>query len=226
MSSEGRTPVALSLEPKPTGYYSNTRTELIDLVPRPLGRVLDVGCGEGGAAEPLSRAGVTWIGGIEILPEPAAKAAEKYNQVEVGDALETLDRFEGPFDTILCYDVLEHVVDPLALVRRLRESSSPGGHLHVSIPNARHVSLLVDLVFRGTFGYTEFGLRDSTHLRWFTRRDIVALIEGAGWSVCSTVPSLRRFPLVHRPLHVLTRGLSTEFLTGQWFVLARASSGT
>jgi 2-polyprenyl-3-methyl-5-hydroxy-6-metoxy-1,4-benzoquinol methylase len=200
-------------------YYSLPRADLIDLLPTPVGRVLDVGCGEGGAGDPLRRKGATSISGIEILPEPAARAREHYEEVAVGDALEVLPQLNGPFDTILCYDVLEHLVDPAALVRALREVSVPGGHLHVSVPNASHVSLLRDLIVRGTFGYAPYGHRDATHLRWFTRKDIVALVRECGWTVVS---------VDHSPLHKskalarLTRGRSTEYLAGQWYVLASA----
>ena len=82
----------------------------------------------------------------------------------------------GPFDTICTYDVLEHLVDPEPVLRALLAVAAPGGRLHISIPNARHFTLLRDLLFRGTFGYTEFGHRDVTHLRWYTRRDLVALV--------------------------------------------------
>ena len=75
----------------------------------------------------------------------------------------------------------------------------------------------MDLVFRGTFGYTDWGHRDNTHLRWFTRRDIVDAIAEAGWAVQSTShPVLQRSARLDR----LTRGRSTEFLVGQWYVLA------
>ena len=89
--------------------------------------------------------------------------------------------------------------------------------LHVSVPNARHVSLLADLVLRGTFGYTDWGHRDRTHLRWFTRRDLVALVQATGWRVLST-----SHPRLHRSrlLDAITRGRSTEFLVGQWYLLA------
>jgi 2-polyprenyl-3-methyl-5-hydroxy-6-metoxy-1,4-benzoquinol methylase len=200
-------------------YYSLPRADLIDLLPTPVGRVLDVGCGEGGAGDPLRRKGATSISGIEILPEPAARAREHYDEVAVGDALEVLPQLNGPFDTILCYDVLEHLVDPAALVRALLEVTTPGGRLHVSVPNASHVSLLRDLIVRGTFGYAPYGHRDATHLRWFTRKDIVALVRECGWTVVS---------VDHSPLHKskalarLTRGRSTEYLAGQWYVLASA----
>ena len=82
------------------------------------------------------------------------------------------DSVHAPFDTICCYDVLEHLADPAIALRGLRGLRPDGGHLHISIPNARHFSLVYDLVVKGTFGYTEFGHRDATHLRWLTRRDL------------------------------------------------------
>jgi 2-polyprenyl-3-methyl-5-hydroxy-6-metoxy-1,4-benzoquinol methylase len=221
-------PLADVRRPKPGGYYSETRANVIDELPLPLGRVLDVGCGEGGASGPLRARGATWISGIEILAEPAAKAAERYDEVEVGDALETLERVRGPFDTILCYDVLEHLVDPAALVRRLRDVAAPGGRLHVSVPNARHYSLARDLVLRGTFGYADWGHRDSTHLRWFTRSDLKRLLEDAGWRVVGTVPSaLHRLRELELPVPArLVNGLGGEFFSRTWYVLARSPGRT
>jgi 2-polyprenyl-3-methyl-5-hydroxy-6-metoxy-1,4-benzoquinol methylase len=212
-------PQTIPLEaPKSEDYYELSRAETLAHLPEPYGRVLDIGCAGGGAAGLLRAGGATWISGIEMLPEPAAVAARVYDQVLVGDALTELQGASGPFDTILCYDVLEHLYDPLALIRALRDVAAPAGRLHVSVPNASHVSLLRDLILRGTFGYQTAGHRDATHLRWFTRRDIVALVGEGGWRVEGVAHSqLHR----SRPLDRLTRGRSTEFLAGQWYVLAR-----
>ena len=65
----------------------------------------------------------------------------------LGDAVANMAELEGPFDTILCYDVLEHLVDPAAVLVRAHELLAPGGKLHVSIPNARYFTLTADLVF-------------------------------------------------------------------------------
>lgn len=205
--------------PKTDSYYGLPRADVVALLPRPLGRVLDVGCGEGGAAAPLRAAGADSISGIELLAGPAERARATYDQVVVGDALGALDQLGGDFDTILCYDVLEHLIDPGALLRKLFERSAPGGRLHVSVPNARHISLLRDLVLRGTFGYAPVGHRDATHLRWFTRSDIVRLVEEAGWRVEGTGHSPLRKT---RALDGLLRGRVAEFLAGQWYVLARS----
>jgi 2-polyprenyl-3-methyl-5-hydroxy-6-metoxy-1,4-benzoquinol methylase len=208
---------------KPPGYYANRRGDLVAALPRPLGRVLDVGCGEGGVAIELRDAGADWIAGIELDPAAASRAEEVLDEVQVGSVEDCLGRLSGgPWDTTCCYDVLEHLVDPYSVLAKLRAAAAPGGRLHVSVPNARHLSLLTDLVLRGTFGYREWGHRDSTHLRWFTRRDIVAAIQGAGWRVLGTShPELHRARLADS----LTRGRSTEFLVGQWYVLADTGLG-
>jgi SAM-dependent methyltransferase len=216
---------ALSLGSKPAGYYGSGRTEVISELEPPLGRVLDVGCGEGAAADALRARGATWISGIEIMPGPAKVAEERYDEVVVGDALEAAARVSGPFDTTLCYDVLEHLADPMAVLRALRGLAAPGGRLHVSVPNARHFSLVRDLVLRGTFGYTEYGHRDATHLRWFTRRDMFDLLTGSGWQPVSSTPgAIHRIRELRLPLpRRLVYGVGGEFFTQQWFIAAQAA---
>jgi 2-polyprenyl-3-methyl-5-hydroxy-6-metoxy-1,4-benzoquinol methylase len=204
--------------PKDAGYYDNRRPDLVEMLPRPLGRVLDVGCGAGTVGRQMREQGAQQVVGIEPDPDAAETAKEVCDRVLVTTVESALDELEGPFDTILCYDVLEHLVDPWSVLERLRQIATPGGRLQVSVPNARHLSLVLDLVFRGTFGYTEFGHRDNTHLRWFTRRDILGAVADAGWSVSASSHSPLSAP--RRVLDRLTLGRSTEFLVLQWYVVA------
>lgn len=202
------------------GYYANDRSELVAQLPRPLGRVLDVGCGAGGVGRSLRAAGATRLVGIELNATAAEQARDVFDEVLTADAESLVARGEltGPFDTVVLYDVLEHLVDPAALLRAIQPLVVPGGHVHVSMPNARHFSLVRDLVFKGTFGYTDWGHRDRTHLRWFTRRDAVALLADGGWTVERVEPSiLGRNQLVDR----VTFGRAREFIALQWQVLAR-----
>jgi 2-polyprenyl-3-methyl-5-hydroxy-6-metoxy-1,4-benzoquinol methylase len=204
----------------PSGYYANERADVLAQLPRPVGRVLDVGCGSGGTAAGLRAAGASEIVGIEVVPEAAEVARAVLDEVHLAPVEEALDALEGGFDTVLCLDVLEHLVDPREVLARLRGLAAPGGTLQVSVPNARHLSLVRDLLFRGTFGYTEWGHRDRTHLRWFTRRDLIDVVTGAGWEVVRTsVPPLGHSAIPHR----LTRGWSSEFLVGQIYLTARAA---
>jgi 2-polyprenyl-3-methyl-5-hydroxy-6-metoxy-1,4-benzoquinol methylase len=189
---------------------------VVDALPRPIWAVLDVGCGSGGVGPGLRRAGACRLTGIEVMPEQAELARAEYDEVIAAPVEEALEQVDGPFDTILCLDVLEHLVDPEQVMRALHGVAAPGARLQVSLPNARHVSLMKDLVLKGTFGYTEWGHRDKTHLRWFTRRDIVEAMERCGWTVARVShPELGK----SRALDRITRGRSTEFLVAQWYVL-------
>ncbi|HZO33808.1 MAG TPA: class I SAM-dependent methyltransferase [Gaiellaceae bacterium] len=204
---------------KPATYFAQERPELVAQLPVELGRVLDVGCGSGGVGRAIRPHAVRLVG-VELDEEAAAAARATYDDVLVGDVVARLPELDEQFDTILAYDVLEHLPDPLAALRTLRTLAAPNALLHVSVPNARHFSLVRDLVFRGTFGYTEWGHRDSTHLRWLTRRDLVDLLEAAGWSVERTAHA--ELSPAGRFAERVTRGLSADFLVHQWSALARA----
>jgi 2-polyprenyl-3-methyl-5-hydroxy-6-metoxy-1,4-benzoquinol methylase len=199
-------------------YFSQTRPELIARLPARLGRVLDVGCGAGGVGRAI-RDRADELVGIELDPAAAAVAGEVYDQVLTGRVEDVLDDLSGTFDTMLAYDLLEHLPDPGGVLRRLRDVAAPEALLHVSMPNARHWTLVRDLVVHGTFGYTEWGHRDRTHLRWLTRSDLVALLEENGWRVERTLHPPLSAP--GRAAERLTRGLSAEFSVYQWSALAR-----
>jgi 2-polyprenyl-3-methyl-5-hydroxy-6-metoxy-1,4-benzoquinol methylase len=208
---------------KPAGYYAQERADLVAELPRPIGRVLDVGCGEGGVGRTLRAAGAEAVHGIEVMPAAAAAARESLDSVYEGtvEAALASGTLPGPFDTVCCYDVLEHLADPGAALRGLRALAADGAHLHISIPNARHFSLVYDLVVKGTFGYTEFGHRDATHLFWATRRDLCALVADAGWAVQRVTGDVAGGH--NARLDRLTRGRAREFLALQWRLLARAA---
>jgi SAM-dependent methyltransferase len=213
----------LPLSPKSSGYYEHGREDLLAALPRPLGRVLDLGCGAGGVGYRLRPEGPKALVGVEIEADQASRAGAVYDEVLVCDIDEALDRLNSRrFDTVLCYDVLEHLFDPAAVLRRARALASDGAHMHISIPNARNILLLRDLLIRGTFGYVPEGHRDSTHIRWFTRRDIVALVTECGWVVESV--GTDKFKANRRRPSRLSGGRADEFLAVQWHVLCRAAA--
>jgi 2-polyprenyl-3-methyl-5-hydroxy-6-metoxy-1,4-benzoquinol methylase len=201
-------------------YYGLARLDVLRFLEPPLGRVLDVGCGAGGNAKALRERGATEIVGIEIHEPSAEKAREVFDIVLAGAVEDQLDNLTGTFDTILNYDVLEHLADPHSVVKRLRDIAAPNARLHVSLPNARHWSLMRDLVVRGSFGYTKSGHRDSTHLQWFTVADASRMLEDAGWHVERV--DHQELHQVSKLAERITRGLTAEFLVYQWAILARA----
>jgi 2-polyprenyl-3-methyl-5-hydroxy-6-metoxy-1,4-benzoquinol methylase len=182
----------------------------------PLGHVLDVGCATGANADALRRHGATRLTGIDADEGFAAEARTRYDEVVCGQVPGDMLWPRQSFDTILAYDILEHLVDPWGTTKRLAAMLRPGGQLHVSLPNARSKKLWLPLVLGGSFAYEPEGIMDVTHLRFFARKDAVAMVEAAGLRVVSVghaAPETWKRRLAYR------LGLA-EFLTIQNYVLA------
>ncbi len=105
------------------------------------GRVLDVGCGTGFLLERLAGRGYSGVG-VDLSPESVAHASRRLAEIGVADRLSAVvgsayEPPEGPFDLICLTDVLEHLEEPRACLRALRERLAPDGLLVVSTPNRR-----------------------------------------------------------------------------------------
>ena len=90
----------------------------------------------------------------------------------------------GPFDVIMFADVLEHLTSPDNMFKLAVRGLKSGGVILASVPNVAHWSLRLKLLF-GRFDYTETGLCDATHLRWFTQRTIRALFNSHSLEILS-----------------------------------------
>lgn len=144
--------------------------------------VLDIGCAAGDLARALSRQGCR-VSGVEV-DEVAAQAARPHlEHLVVGD-LETIDLIASQrgrrYDTVVFGDVLEHLRDPLHVLRQVPALLVPGGSIVVSIPNVAHASVQISLL-QGEFRYRSKGLLDETHLRFFTRKSVMELLAAAGF---------------------------------------------
>ena len=164
--------------------YESVRSEIVELVPARVQRVLDLGCATGRLAAALKARGPVEVVGIEREPAYAAEAATRCDRVIAGDVQEIWAHPPdlGRFDCLVAADVLEHLVDPWSALEgyvRLRE---PGCRAVISLPNVAHWTTYAALA-RGSWPRRPEGIHDATHLRWFTLRDAVALCEGAGLKV-------------------------------------------
>ncbi len=159
-------------------------------VTRPGDRVFEGGVSSGYFAAVLADAGLR-VDGHELDPAAAAEARRVCEEVYVGD-LDAFDATTLPHDyeVLLFGDTLEHLPDPAAVLARLRTRLSPGGHLVLSIPNVANWAMRVGLL-AGHFDYTDRGILDRTHLRFYTRRTLVEMLGQAGFEVTrlrATVP--------------------------------------
>jgi SAM-dependent methyltransferase len=118
---------------------------------------------------------------VEYEAEVAEELEGVASEVIVGDLDDdgVLDRLPGGFDVVLAGDVLEHLVDPARVLRHVAGLLVPGGRVVISVPNVAHADLRMALL-QGTWDYRPWGLLDRTHLRFFTKRSIEALVEQAG----------------------------------------------
>ena len=150
-------------------------------------RVLEFGCASGYVSRVLRDRGCRVVG-IEIDPEFASQAKEFCEEVIIGNA-EELDLEstlgERIFDVAVFGDVLEHMGDPLAMLRRVRQWLVPDGYVVASLPNIAHGAVRLALL-EGRFDYTPEGLLDETHLRFFTLDTIKDLFHQAGFVLVET----------------------------------------
>jgi SAM-dependent methyltransferase len=140
--------------------------------------------------------------GIELSRAAAEIAQTHCERVVVGDA-ERLDLCaelgDDRFDVILFADVLEHLRDPAALLKRVRPSLTTGGSIVASVPNIAHGSVRLALL-SGEFRYRELGLLDNTHLRFFTRESIQDMFEESGYVITQWVR--QRLPIDQTEINV------------------------
>lgn len=218
---------------KVSSYYQHARRELLPFISYYARRVLDVGCGAGALGHLLKQErAVEEVAGIELSAEAAGMARRMLDQVVVGN-LEDIELpfADGYFDCIICADILEHLQDPAAILRKLSRVLAPDGTLVISIPNIQFHDTL-SMLSLGCWSYADAGILDRTHLRFFTRTTLRKLVHSAGLEVAELSPlnmrAEERFP--RNPDGSLTMGKLTirdltdaeyeDFLVYQYVVIA------
>ena len=148
---------------------------------RPGDRIFEGGVSSGYLARRFVEAGRR-VDGAELDPRAARQAEQVCERVWVGD-LEHLDVDAlGTYRVMLFGDTLEHLADPAALLRRLHPKLDADGVLVVSIPNVANWTMRLRLL-AGRWTYSDRGILDRTHLRFFNKRSAVELLESTGFEV-------------------------------------------
>ncbi|QQS54016.1 MAG: class I SAM-dependent methyltransferase [Candidatus Competibacteraceae bacterium] len=200
-------------------YYTADRRDLVDFL-RPHGRfgaVLDIGCAGGRLGRQLLQAGLAeCCDGIEPNAAAAIRATDLLHRVWVADLAAIAEQVPWTdYDLLIMADVLEHLIDPWQVLVELHRRARPGARLLLSVPNVRHKSVVLPLLFQGRFDYADAGILDRTHLHFFTRSSLLDAVGRAGWRVEVIAPYIkpkyRRWWYPHR--------LLGEFLAVQYFLL-------
>ena len=205
-------------------YYLQSRTEMLPFVPLAARRILDVGCAAGAFGRLLMQErNDVLVSGVEPDPDAAATAAATYDAVATGRFPDACP--PGTFDCVVFNDVLEHMVDPWQALRYTATILGPRGVVVASIPNVRYWPVLQALVVRGRWDYTDDGVLDRTHLRWFTRHSITDLFTSTGYHLeridrLSGLRQGRRW----RALKLVARDFVDDVTTQQYAVVARRAT--
>jgi SAM-dependent methyltransferase len=151
-------------------------------------RVLELGPTTGHISRILRDHGCV-VTGIALDSGMAETARKHLDRLIVGD-VERLDLASeltgGRFGVILAADVLEHLKDPLRVLRELRPFLDDGGYLVASVPNVARGSVRPGLL-EGNSPSGDRGLVDSTPLRFFTRESLGVLMDSAGFVICDVI---------------------------------------
>lgn len=222
------------------GYFEITRVELVDMLLSPPRHFVEIGCGAGATgAEVKRRFPDCVVEGFEYSEAAAERAAARLDKVHTGDVervdFATLYAPES-IDALLLADVLEHLYDPWAFLIRIRPFLTRDAQIIASIPNIRNLALITELV-AGTFSYETAGLLDVTHIRFFTRKEIVKMFAETGYEI-ETMNGVRdnrltpfegtTFPVNLETASVQLKNLSdgdvSELYTIQFYLRARRSA--
>ncbi len=178
------TKATVSVSGKSQDYFEFDRPDVRALIPVTAHRILDIGCASGRLGQALKSERDCHVTGIEANSEAAGTAATRLDQV-IEASIETLPESAIAADSLDCIvlaDVLEHLRNPVAVLRKCRQWLIDSGSLVISVPNNRHHSVISGLI-EGNWTYERAGLLDDDHVRCFTRRELEKLLYRAGFEV-------------------------------------------
>ena len=162
--------------------YQSINPAVFQRVPPATRRLLDIGCGGGVFGAAVKQALPCSVVGVTYSEAEADQARGQLDQVMVAD----LNGYDpaplGEFDCIVCSHVLEHLHAPQQVLSRLRGCLAPGGRLVVALPNVLFWKQRLQFM-AGRFRYTEGGLMDRTHVRFFDWHSAEQLVRDAGLTV-------------------------------------------
>jgi SAM-dependent methyltransferase len=156
----------------------SSHSQLLEMVGSAPRTILDVGCGQGELGHTLRERGHSVVGIDYNQPK---FELDEFVKADLGQGLPLDNR---RFDVVLLADVLEHMLDPHRLLLQAKERLAPGGRVLVSLPNVTHWSVRAQVAM-GKFDYTNKGILDRGHVRFFTRASAERMFEGAGLSPVS-----------------------------------------
>jgi 2-polyprenyl-3-methyl-5-hydroxy-6-metoxy-1,4-benzoquinol methylase len=164
-------------------YFYKERQEMLRFLPAHAKYFLDVGCAGGSFGESLKSRYSAEVWGVEPNEYAASVASQKLDKVICDMFACTLDMPKSYFDCIIFNDVLEHLVDPYTALLYCKQLLKAKGVVVASIPNVRYFDNIWNLIVLKDWEYADYGILDRTHLRFFTRKSLLATFSSLGYQV-------------------------------------------
>ncbi len=171
--------------------YTNSFNHFVYKEVKENSKCLDVGCWSGNLGAKLINNKNCIVDGIDMDKRELAlalrKGFRKTYTINLNTYPEKLKQLKDRYDVIIFSDVLEHLIDPQFILKRLKKNLSDNGYIIVSLPNVAFLLNRLQLLF-GRWEYREYGTLDKTHLRFYTISSLIKLVESAGYKVEKVVP--------------------------------------
>jgi len=207
------------------GYHDDVRVDVAPYLVATTGSLLDVGGGTGATAAYMKKRGLAGRVGVadQVSSDAAHPDIDFHRSGNLDDpAFVNSVLAEGPFDTILCLDILEHLIDPWSVVAQLHQGLAPGGRIVASIPNVRHYRVSGRLFFKGRWELQDAGILDRTHLRFFVRDTAVDLMTRSGLTLeLVETPPRGRHHQAAKVLHKIAFGRLDSLVSVDYIVRVR-----
>jgi 2-polyprenyl-6-hydroxyphenyl methylase/3-demethylubiquinone-9 3-methyltransferase len=172
--------------------------------------VLDAGCGNGHLAARLAGCSLD-VSGFDTSQSGIAHARQLAPAVhfEVASVYDDLHQvFAGQlFDACVSVEVIEHLYDPGAGIRRIFDVLRPGGLLVLTTPYHGYVKNLA-LAVSGRFDSHFTALWEGGHIKFWSRATLTKLLQDNGFEVVK-FEGAGRLPLLWKSMIVLARKRSS-----------------
>jgi 2-polyprenyl-3-methyl-5-hydroxy-6-metoxy-1,4-benzoquinol methylase len=157
-------------------YEFSSHTQVSQIIRKVGKNILDIGCGSGAIEEMADFENHSFIGVDYVGPQ---RNKDKFKDFIIRDLDYGLpiSKLKGQrFDYILLLDILEHLVNPTKILQDVHQIIGPDTKVIISVPNIANIYVRFSLLF-GRFEYTNRGILDKTHLRFFTRASLKRWVE-------------------------------------------------
>lgn len=144
--------------------------------------VLDLGCSNGLIGEYIVKNKNCKVTGCDISTSELTiakkrKCYEELINIDLDTAVELGSGIKkGTFDYAIFSDVLEHLINPEKAINLACKYLKDNGKIIVCVPNIAHSDIIINLM-NGKFNYSEVGILDNTHLRFFTKNSFIDFIN-------------------------------------------------